>query len=1558
MLVLLLAGLAATTAHANYPPKVIWAAHAYYSNTTHDNPDTACAVVIARDKSPDAYDHKVPNHYQEHPGVNAGMVDYWDCYARRADGSVYQYGMALAYGLCNGQDGGGGDRAYYTCLGTAPPDWKPSPPPPTKAPGPCGGQTPCQQSSNHPINFGAANKYLVENDYIGAGAYPLLLTRYYNSSAGSAAPSLANNMGIRWRHTYDRTIQVMPSPPARVVASRPDGKVYLFTWSGTVWQPDGDVVDRLVRLTDASGNTTGWRYTNSDDETEAFDAAGQLTSITNRAGLTQTLTYNAQGRLQTVSDPFGRTLTFTYDASGRVYTLNATGAIFTYTYNTAGMLATVIYPDTKSRTYLYETPTDRFWLLVGINDENASRYSTYAYDAAYRPKESGLAGGVDKVTVQYNTLNATSVTVTDARGTARTFTNAYVRGVNKNVALNLPCSGCEAASYGYDANGFFAHKTDFNGNRTNYTHNVRGLEEVRVEGLTSAGAATAVSRRITTEWHGTYRLPTRIAEPLRITTFTYGAATDTNPGNRGSVLTKTIQSTTDATGNAGFGAVLTGSPRTWTYTYTTSGQVWTVNGPRTDVSDLTTYTYYASNATCTATVPGASTTGCRGQLNTISNALAHVTTINEYNAHGQPLKMTDPNGLVTTLAYDVRMRLTSKNVRGQITSYAYNSAGQLQRVTLPGGSYLDHIYDAAHRLKEIKDNVNNRIVYTLDLMGNRTAEDVHDPAGSLAQKRTREFNSLNRLWKDIGAMSQTTVYAYDTQGNLKTIDGPLTVVSDVTTNDYDQLNRLIKGTDAKGGIVEYTYDLRDQLKSVKDPRTLTTAYSPDGLGNLNTQTSPDTGATTNTYDAAGNLRTTTDARGKVATYSYDALNRVISVTFMDTTLNTTYQYDVGANAKGRLSRMTDVSGATEWSYDAWGRVIRKTQRTTTRVHAVEYAYDVHGRLASMIYPSGRVITYAYDSAGRVSQLSLDGTPIMSGITYHPFGQPKSWTWGNNQPHVRTFDQDGRIKTHTLGSATRTITYDAASRITKLDEGTVATTRTFGYDELDRLTSFIYNTTNQGYQYDATGNRTRLTIGASNYTYAYPASSNRLASTTGPAARTYSYDMTGNRTGDGARTWTYDDRGRLKQTTHSTGSNTYQVNGLGQRVTRAGLLFTGMNRDVYDEHGRLIGEYNDEGDELRELVFLGDMPVARLTRGTQEVRVDNTTAGQTTLVGTWTVESVDAGYYLTNYHRKAAGTGTATFTWTPPVPSAQSYRVYVRWTAHVSRATNATYTVYHAGGATTVTVNQRLQGGEWNLLGTFSLAPSSNHRVVLSDNANGVVVADAVKIVPAALAASVSYIHTDHLNTPLRIVNQSNQLRWTWDPAPFGETAANENPSGLGTFTFRQRFPGQFYDAESGTYYNYFRDYDPGIGRYMQSDPIWLRGGLNLYSYVHNNPLRSGDPFGLAASGGSVSTRYGNWCGRNWSGGQSGPQLPTNPAGPIDSVDECCMGHDYCYAKYECTGCMSSGDRSKGKKVCDDTFVDCLDRLSGKAPQNWPKPPPAGTETAAYMFCQKAKWWFR
>jgi RHS repeat-associated protein len=100
------------------------------------------------------------------------------------------------------------------------------------------------------------------------------------------------------------------------------------------------------------------------------------------------------------------------------------------------------------------------------------------------------------------------------------------------------------------------------------------------------------------------------------------------------------------------------------------------------------------------------------------------------------------------------------------------------------------------------------------------------------------------------------------------------------------------------------------------------------------------------------------------------------------------------------------------------------------------------------------------------------------------------------------------------------------------------------------------------------------------------------------------------------------------------------------------------------------------------------------------------------------------------------------------------------------------------------------------------------------------------------------IHTDHLGTPRRLADENGNIVWSWESEPFGESKA------VGNVEFDLRFAGQYFDVETSTHYNINRDYDPKMGRYLQSDPIGFDGGVNSYVYVAGNPLVAVDEMGL------------------------------------------------------------------------------------------------------------------
>ena len=1049
-----------------------------------------------------------------------------------------------------------------------------------------------------PINAGTGNQFQIETDYAAPAPSMLRFERAYNSGT----PFQTGHIGSNWRTSYDRSVKVFlsngqPSTQSPAVAYRPDGRAIYFTYANGQFTPAADISDRLTAILDANNSVTGFTYAVADgDEIETYDATGRLVSIASRATVVLTLTYDTTNtRLLSVHDQFGRTLQFAYDAKGRIATMtDPASGVYVYGYDANGRLTSVEYPDLKTRTYVYDEPAntggaDLPNALTGIIDENNQRFATFKYDTTGKAVYAEHAGGATAVTLTYGTG---TTNVVDGAGATRTYDFSTVLGATRLGSVTQPSAsgtGSVTRSITFDANGNIASRTDWDGNRTDYTYDLtRNLETSRTEGLTSSGTTTPVTRTITTQWDANFRLPTVIAAPLRITTNVYDAD-GTVCGARGGLCSTTIQPTSDANGSQGFSATPSGTPRTWTFTYNANGSMLTVDGPRTDVSDITTYAYYANDD---------ADVNKRGNVATITNAASQVTSVTAYNEHGQPLTIIDPNGMTITLGYDARERLKTGDAGGEITSYDYDDAGQLIRLTLPDGSYLSYGYDGAHRLTSITDNLGDSATYTLDAMGNRTHEEVRDPANSLVQVRSRVYNNLNRLFQELGAQNQTTQYSYDDQGNVLSVADPL---NHVTGMQYDALNRVKQVTDPGLGVTQYAYNGLDALTQVTDPRSLVTGYSVDGLGNLTLQSSPDTGSTANTYDAAGNLLTRTDAKNQVTTYAYDALNRVSLITFHDGSKQA-YTYDQGANAIGRLTSIIEtdpsntVTSQIAYAYDLHGRVTSETTTVAGVQYVIGYSYDTAGRLVGMSYPDGRTLTYTLDGLGRVTQIDTTKNSqtqtLVSSVTYQPFGAVKSFTSGNGLVYARSYDQDGRIASYTLGPTTYGIGYDDAGRIEFIsDTGNPSNSNTYGYDPLDRLTSAVTPTTPYSYGYDAVGNRQSKTVGASTDTYTYDSASNRIASITpasGPV-RNFVFDANGSTTADGNNAYAYDARGRMVQATSDIGTTTYQVNALGQRVRKTSVL--GDSVFHYDIRGHLIAETDPGGGVKREIFYLGDIPVA-------------------------------------------------------------------------------------------------------------------------------------------------------------------------------------------------------------------------------------------------------------------------------------------------------------------------------------------------------------------------------
>ncbi|WP_150050755.1 RHS repeat-associated core domain-containing protein [Methylomonas rhizoryzae] len=470
-------------------------------------------------------------------------------------------------------------------------------------------------------------------------------------------------------------------------------------------------------------------------------------------------------------------------------------------------------------------------------------------------------------------------------------------------------------------------------------------------------------------------------------------------------------------------------------------------------------------------------------------------------------------------------------------------------------------------------------------MGNRTGEDVFDPGQQLVRTRSRAYDILNRLQQDLGSSAgRVTDYEYDAEGNRTANLQPLNRSIHQT---YDALNRLADVVDPLGGTTHYSYDGQNRVIGLTDPSNQTTSYTRNGFGEVIQEVSADRGTTSYAYDEAGNLKIRTDARGLAVNYAYDALNRIVSIEAGDDQ-NKTYIWDNCNNGIGRLCQLTDFANTTEYQYDLHGRVVNKTQTVGSSTLSIAYAYDADGHLTSMTTPTGQTIGYGYAN-NRISDLSLNGQPLLTDIGYEPFGPVKSWTWSNGQSAYRGYDLDGRLTANDSGpTAAVNLTWDDADRLESASSG--AEVQTFGYDDMDRVTDALGNWGQQTFAYDAVGNRLSKSEPSGLTQYGYGANNHRLDSQTGTVNRSYQYDAAGHLLNEGSLGFVYDNSGRLLGA-HLSGTpiSVYLHNALEQRVAK--LTVNGPSVFVYDEAGRLIGDYSES--RLTETIWLDDIPVALL-----------------------------------------------------------------------------------------------------------------------------------------------------------------------------------------------------------------------------------------------------------------------------------------------------------------------------------------------------------------------------
>ena len=320
-------------------------------------------------------------------------------------------------------------------------------------------------------------------------------------------------------------------------------------------------------------------------------------------------------------------------------------------------------------------------------------------------------------------------------------------------------------------------------------------------------------------------------------------------------------------------------------------------------------------------------------------------------------------------------------------------------------------------------------------------------------------------------------YQYDAAGHLTAVTDGLNQTSRTA---WDPLGRPSGETDPLNQSTAYRYRPDDALDRVQAPNGAVTTWSNDGFGQARAEASPDRGATGYVYDAAGNLTQSTDARGARVETTYDASNRPLERRFYrpDQTLEAThlYTWDRAPRGIGRLDQIDAGPDRLAFDYDLAGHVIARVYARAGVALAVRADHDpVTGLLDTLTYPSGGVIQYRYDAAGRISGLTWDGQPIADQIRYTAFGALAAVRLANGLDHLRAHDPAGRVTDYTLAGETTHLTHDAAGRLTALTPTDPTRRQQFGYDAAARLTSYQDPARTETYTYDASGNRLSRTV---------------------------------------------------------------------------------------------------------------------------------------------------------------------------------------------------------------------------------------------------------------------------------------------------------------------------------------------------------------------------------------------------------------------------------------------------------------------------------------------------